>query len=178
MSCSQATNWLQHYIDGRLDVSRLVHLERHLRTCNACRDDLALFELLRASLAEDERATAAPDLTPLIMQRIAVHEIQRAAARVTPAWHDRRWQVAALTIALGIALVLFNPGLTANLTGTLNHGFPGVVAALTAPGPESAPWGVWLAGAIAVVILLLRFTRADAYTSWRRALAERLPQLW
>ncbi|MBF6590138.1 MAG: zf-HC2 domain-containing protein [Ktedonobacterales bacterium] len=182
MRCSQATERLQVYIDGRLDARQLAPLERHLQSCSRCRQHLVSFEVIRSALATREEAVIEPpDLAPVIMRRIAALEAPRAAAlapAATPGWRERTWQMVALVAALALAVLLLPPGAQSNLTETVNRGLPGLLQALTAPGPDSVAWAAWAVGAFVVLLLAFRFARAEASASLRRSIAQRLPQLW
>lgn len=197
MTCSQAQRWLQEYLDGRLDSSHLAALQRHLHGCPSCRSDLVMFEVLRDALSDDSLeamvpapvaaslTTSAPsplvvpDLAPAVLQRIARADAERAAAKERSAalWRERSWQgmVALLVIALAW-LVL--PGGGDGYNRGLNHALTSASAALLAPGPDSIAWLAWIVGVGLVLALLITALRAESATAWRRAVSQRLPQLW
>jgi anti-sigma factor RsiW len=181
MRCSQATDWLQLYLDGRLHVNRLAKLEAHLRSCPRCRQELATLERIRVSLREGEAVVEPPTLERAILARIAAFEAARASAAESAnaaGWRERKWQIAALVALIALMYYLLPSATLTSLSGTLSHGLPGIVGALTTPGPDSVAWAAWAVGALAVLVLAVRFARADASAGLRRSIAERLPQLW
>ena len=183
MSCKQTTRWLQLYIDGQLDLRHLTRLESHLQGCAACRNDLLLFEAISASVTGEDLSPEPPELTALIMQRIAALEAQRsalAAAPIHPVRREQPWRVAALALAV-VAVASFawlQPAAWAQLPATLTRSGQGVLQTLTGPGPDSISWGVWAVGMLVLVVLLMRFWHTDASEALRRSLSDRLPELW
>jgi hypothetical protein len=53
-----------------------------------------------------------------------------------------------------------------------------VLTLLLSPGPYSIAWALWGAAALAALGVFVWLRRTEALTSWRRALEERLPQIW
>lgn len=189
MTCSQAQRWLQEYLDGRLDATQLAALQRHLHGCSACRSDLVLFETLRETLREDEALAEGteraadpvhvPDLAPLVLQRIARAEAERAAARerTLTTWRERRWQGAVALLMLVLAWLLLPGGGDAYNRG-LTYALTSASTVLLTPGPESIAWLAWAVGVGVVLALVLVVLRADSAAEWRRAVTQRLPPLW
>jgi hypothetical protein len=60
IECSEIKQWLVDYLYGELDARQEPVLTEHLRTCAACRADLAALEKTRATL----EAWPAPDAEP------------------------------------------------------------------------------------------------------------------
>ncbi len=186
MNCSRAAQWLQLYIDGRLEAKRLAPLESHLQQCPRCARDLAQLERMRGALVATVATPEPPDLERTIRARIAAYEASRialAAARQADqaeraAWRERRWQVAAIATILALTYFLLPTSAHASLGTTLNRGLPGIVQALTSPGPDSVAWAAWVAGAMVVLLLTVYLMRADASAGLRRSIADRWPQLW
>ncbi len=260
MTCSQARRWLNLYVDERLSLQRYAALERHMRACSACRQELNFLETLRASVADAEGGRIPQpepeELTANIMSRVALFEEQRAVEGATKAqrrhaarsakaarrgaaadaagaprvrqraalapaavasapsgarpwigliWLDwvqrssmwmawRRWQnarpsrrwVSALValVALALAAFVWPAPFGASVTpAQMTQLTPGRLLSdaeqwLLTPGPDAIIWGVWVAGAVVALVAVAWFARADASAEWRRALVERLPQLW
>jgi len=98
---------------------------------------------------------------------------------------SRRWTGAAL-VALAVALATFvwpapfgqgvTPAMLAQLEPT--HLLGAAEQWLLTPGPDAIMWAIWVAGAVVALVAVAWFARADASAEWRRALVERLPQLW
>ncbi|SRR5579875_510129 len=78
ITCSAARRLLNLAVDQRLSPKSYATLERHLALCDACRQERAYLETLRAALTDAKCAeTPAPEpaeLTQLIMARIADYE--------------------------------------------------------------------------------------------------------
>ena len=196
MRCGQASGWISLYLDGRLDVRRLGRLERHLMSCEECRRDLARLRLAQAALREERIVEEPANLHEAVMRRIAAYEAQRASeaamarqrtaarqaerrARRTQAWRAAGVRRAlALVVAL-VAFVIWAQIATPNLlSGMAEHLGPNVLQLLFTPGPDEVAWSLWIAGAVLAVAIFTWLARADASEELRRALADRLPQLW
>lgn len=129
------------------------------------------------------------------MRRIAAYEAQRASAAAFARQRAARraerraaraqlWRgvglrrVLALAVALA-ALVIFAQATTPGLfSGVTAHLGPNVLQLLATPGPDEIAWSIWIAGAMLTLGAFTWFARTDASEELRRALAERLPQLW
>lgn len=191
MRCSRETTRLHLYVDGRLNATDVAALERHVRGCSNCQLELAGLMRLDMALRPDALPDDAPDLVPSIMARVAALEtMQRAAIVATPgqpvavpasgsasAHRDIRRQVVAV-LALAVAVIWLLGARPASAWSSLNREWVALVQVLLAPGPDSVAWLVWGVAGIALVVVAARIMRADSYAAWRRAVAQRLPQLW
>jgi anti-sigma factor RsiW len=184
MTCKKAAYWLQIYIDGRLEPSRLPRLEQHLAACDTCRQDLALLEQIRDGAREEAEALVAEptDLTERVLYRIAAYEARRAARTEgwlpgIPRWAIG-WRSGVVALFVLAVLALLQPGALAAFTDTLSRHANSAYTLLMMPGPDSISWGIWAGGVLAALALTVWFVRADASAPWRRAISQRLPQLW
>ena len=200
MRCGQARGEIHRYIDGRLPATRLGALEAHLAECAACRNDLRVLEAIREVVAEDAWQAEPPNLTALILARVAAYEAERRA-RYLPVGVEV--EAAGVGVRAGFALhwgdavlagmlatlstlffVLLDPSLRSVVPLALARSFPGVVAILSAPGPGAIAWAAWLVWIVVGVGLTLWLAGAEVRLLWRRSLAARLahvpqlPQLW
>lgn len=187
MTCKKAAYWLQLYIDGRLDPARHTHVEHHLATCPACRRELALLECVRTVAGENDLIAEPADLTQRVLDRVAAHEAQRAAraqdwlagaAGRAANWRAANWRAIALALVALAALALLEPGNASAFTSALSQHIESAYVLLLTPGPDSISWGVWGAGGLIAGAFTVWFARADAPSGVRRAIAQRLPQLW
>lgn len=165
-------------------------------TCAECRRDLARLRVMHAALREESLVDEPNGLNEAVMRRVSAYEAQRASAaaearqRMAARRVERQahralfWRGVGLRRALALAvaftaLVIFaqvtTPHLLSDVTGRIG---PNVLQLLFTPGPEQIAWGVWIAGAALALGVFAWFARADASEELRRALAERLPQLW
>jgi anti-sigma factor RsiW len=183
------------YLDGRLDVQQLGRLERHLMLCPACRRDLARLRLMQMALREERLVDEPAGLHEHVMRRISAYEARRAsdaararqrAARTAErkAQRAQAWRGVGMRRALALAVALAalvawaqvtTPTLLAGIVARLG---PNVLQLLVSPGPYEIAWSVWIAGAALALGGCTWLARTDASEEWRRALAERLPQLW
>lgn len=196
MKCGRANDWMSLYLDGRLDVQRLGRLEHHLISCAACRSDLARLRQVQASLREQRQMEEPPGLTEHVMRRISAYEAQRAseaaqarqraaarhavrAERWAQAWRGAGARRALALVAALVALVVWaqmrTPTLLSGMAARLG---PDVLQLLVTPGPDEIAWSVWIAGVALALGAFTWLARTDAPEELRRALAERLPQLW
>lgn len=192
MRCGRASSWLNLYIDGRLDVRRLSRLEGHLLTCPACRGELARLRMMQAVLREERMVEEPAQLTEHVMGRISAYEAQRAseaalarqraAARKierAQAWRGVGARRAlALVLALAAVVVWAQMTTPALLSGMAARLGPNLLQLLVTPGPDEIAWSVWIAGGALAVGVFTWLARTDASEELRRALADRLPQLW
>jgi anti-sigma factor RsiW len=183
-TCARTGKLIQLYLDDRLSQAQASELQRHLGGCAACREELsALLHVQAGIVATDVEMDLTPegaptDLTDAIMRRIAAYETRKAVERKTlerrpefipdfvPEWVG--WRSVVISVAL-LALVI---------TALLPGGWNSVIGALLSPGPDQISWAVWLGGGLVTLLAVVWFVRADASADWRRAISERLPQLW
>ncbi len=182
MTCKKATYWLQLYIDGRMEPTRLPRLEQHLAGCDMCRQDLALLEQIRDGAHEGVLVAEPADLTERILYRVAAYEARRAARAQEwlpgiPRWAIG-WRSGVVALLVLAALALLQPGALAALSDTLSRHANSAYMLLMMPGPDSISWGIWAGGLVAALAFTIWFVRADASSAWRRAISQRLPQLW
>lgn len=184
--CARTEKLIQLYVDDRLSQGQTVDLQRHLSECAACRAELGALVSLRGAIVETDMtpemtpagAPDAADLTEAIMRRVAVYEARKAVERTAlerrpefipdfvPEWFG--WRSVVVSVAL-LALVV---------TALMPGGWNAAISALLSPGPDQLSWAVWLGGGLVALMAVVWFVRADASSEWRRAISERLPQLW
>jgi anti-sigma factor RsiW len=206
MKCGRASAWMSLYVDGRLDVRRLNQLEEHLMACPECRRDLARLRLMQSALSEERLVDEPVGLHESVMRGISAYEAQQASAAAMERQRvaarkaakaqaqaekaERKASGAQPGLGIGarraLALVgalllvfawaqLTQPTL---LPGAAQHLGPNLLQLLVTPGPYQIAWSVWIAGAALALGIFTWFARTDASEELRRALAERLPQLW
>lgn len=182
MTCKRTASLLQLYVDDRLAPAQVARLERHLAGCGNCREELALFECIRDGAGESELIEEPADLTQRVLDRVAAFESRRAAA--AQEWLPgvsglaASWRKVALALVALVALALLPSGNAFALTDTLSRHVASAYILLLTPGPDSISWGVWAAGGLVAGAFTIWFARADASSGWRRAISQRLPQLW
>lgn len=192
MKCARASEWLSLYLDGRLDMRRLGRLEQHLIECAACRHELARLRLMELALREERSVDEPTGLTEHVMRRISAYEAQRASdaalarqrVAARQAERSQAWRAAgarrvlALAVALAAFIVWAQVAAPTLLPGFAERLAPDVLQLLSTPGPYAIAWSVWIAGAALAVGVGAWVARTDASEELRRALADRLPQLW
>jgi anti-sigma factor RsiW len=183
------------YLDGRLDVRRLGRLERHLTLCPECRRDLARLRLMQTALREERLVDEPARLHEHVMRRISAYEAQRAsdaalarqrAARKAERKVERAqaWRsvgmrrVLALMVALAALIAWAQVTTPTLLPGMAARLGPNLLQLLVLPGPYEIAWSVWIVGAALALGACTWLARTDASEELRRALADRLPQLW
>jgi predicted anti-sigma-YlaC factor YlaD len=178
MTCKRASAWLQLYVDGRLDMRRLVRLEEHLDACQACREDLDVLEAICHGAATLDTAYEPADLTAHVMRRVADLEARRLAAGRRGfglGWADAL--LAGLLATVMTALFLwFQPALSQEASAavmrsvlTADRG----IAEMLSTWSAWVVWAVWVGAGLALAIW---FAGSEVRAGWRRTLAERLPR--
>jgi len=188
-TCARTGKLIQLYLDDRLSHAQALELQQHLGGCAACREELsALLNVRHAVIETDGELDLAPegvpeDLSDAIMRRIAVYETRKKLERrpefipaFVPEWVG--WRSVLVSVALVALLVTALLGGLGTVGNTLAHQFDGVTSVLLSPGPDQISWAVWLGGGLVTLLAVIWFVRADASSQWRRAISERLPQLW
>lgn len=182
MTCKKTAYWLQLYIDDRLAPAQLARVQRHLAGCDACRAELALLTCIRDGARESELIAEPVDLTRRVLDRVAAYEAQRTAVQQAGlpgvAGLAASWRKVALALVALVTLALLPPGNASAVTDTLSRHLASAYVLLLTPGPDSISWGVWAAGGLVAGAFTVWFARADASSGWRRAITQRLPQLW
>jgi anti-sigma factor RsiW len=110
MKCAEPLNLLDVYMDGELDLERIVELERHLEVCPGCPAELAS----RRALSSAMRDKLDYHTAPLALQRA----VRKALARAKDASSEgsplmRRTRPAWMRLAASFVLVA---GLSSSLT--------------------------------------------------------------
>jgi predicted anti-sigma-YlaC factor YlaD len=122
MDCEQAGEMMSLRLDGRLESSKAMSLENHLRTCSTCRAEWGRLQALDSLLA------AAPMVCPPLRVRVQV------MARLNRRDQARRAIIGGTALALGtVALALL--ALAPALLGLLNA--TDIAPALISGGPET-----------------------------------------
>jgi hypothetical protein len=140
---------LAEYVDGAPAEGERAAVERHLASCERCRDEVALARAARAALASVPETPAPSDLGAAAIaearRRAGSHPVAGAPAG-RPAWY--RWAGAAAGIAaalLVVALVLPHVGsvpATSVETQNVNYDLAGVESLATSSrGQEGAFFG-------------------------------------
>jgi len=103
MNCTSAELCLDALMDGELDASAHVEVERHLSDCSACADRLSFAKALRARLKQAVTQDRAPEALRARMQQALREERSPSWWRVDASWR-------ATAAAAAVALVVFGVG--------------------------------------------------------------------
>lgn len=181
MKCSRARTLLNLYVDGRLSASRFAALEAHLGDCAACRAELTHLELVTRSLAEAPFVAEPERLTTLILARIAGYEANRARARAHERSFAPRWGDAVLAAVLAslttLLFVFLDPHLRVGILANVSSVGAQLSTLVSTPGQGALDWLVWSVWIGAGCVLAVWLAGAQVRSTWRRSLAERIPQL-
>jgi anti-sigma factor RsiW len=101
MTCHEAEPLLHAYLDGELDLSASLDIEKHLQSCGECSDAYRKFELLRAEIADADLDFASDAM--LARVRGAV---ERQAGLPVRMGRGSPWRNSALLAAAAAAVVL------------------------------------------------------------------------
>jgi anti-sigma factor RsiW len=183
MTCRKAAYWMQLYMDGRLAPARFARLEQHIATCAPCARELALMRSICEGASAGPLVAEPEGLSEAILRRVAAYEAQRREQAASgwlasvPHW-ALSWRGALAAAILLLVLVILQPGPLYGLNPDVQRMAEDAIQLLLTPGPDSIVWAVWLAGLGAALAFSLWFARAEASSGWRRAIAQRWPQLW
>ena len=176
MKCTQAEQWLQLYVDNRLDARRLALLERHIELCATCQEDFVLLELVTRAVAAPIPVREPEGLAESVMRRVAAMEAQRASVRgvFEPGWVDAML-AAILATLVTIGFLIFQPALRLSLSDALTQALLTINHAAIAALGDSPGWLAWSVGIGLGLLLTLAFAGGEVRATWRRNLMTRLP---
>jgi anti-sigma factor RsiW len=104
MTCLEAEPLLHAYLDGELDLSASLGIERHLQSCRECAEAYRKFELLRAAIADADLDFASDAALSRVRGALEQAGLPRRA-KPGMAWRNSAFLVAAAA-ALVLAFVL------------------------------------------------------------------------
>jgi anti-sigma factor RsiW len=103
VSCKLTQRFVPGYLDGELDLSRIIEMETHLQVCGECARELERLQALRAALQHGALAYAAPEgLRERIQSSLRTSAPTEARERAS-GWHPfqfLRWAGALAVLAL------------------------------------------------------------------------------
>jgi len=107
MTCDEAKDRLDDYIDGTLDEAEFQEVELHLAACAACGEEEKRLRFVVAQAAALPAEMRPPrDLWPGIADRIAAARA-RPVSRVVPrGWGSATWLAAAAAVVLALGATL------------------------------------------------------------------------
>ncbi len=101
MTCVEAEPLLHAYLDGELDLSASLAIEKHLQSCGECADAYQKLELLRSEIADADLDFA----SDAALERVRV-AVERQAGLERRTGRGMAWRNAAFLAAVAAALVL------------------------------------------------------------------------
>ncbi len=184
MRCKEASQQLQLYLDNRLTIRQARALEAHLATCNACLEELTVFETMVHDLETFKVITEPHDLNANIMRRVAMASSQRDTSpsdfsRLLPTLLEILVAATLATIAT-VGTILQQPSIRSLLPFANGHdglslAFLNLLHSLMPVDSTTLILVLWIAGTILGVCITLIFAGSEMRTQWFRAVMERLP---
>ena len=117
MDCTQSRSHLHAYLDQELDMASVVAIDRHLASCEACKQVFARQSALRSAVRRHATYYAAPALlADRIRAKIGGNAAETPAKTLKPGWQwpqFRQWfqvgaAVAATAVVSWIAAIQYN----------------------------------------------------------------------
>jgi predicted anti-sigma-YlaC factor YlaD len=182
MRCSEATRYLQLYIDSRLTLKQLRALEAHLSHCPPCRAQCLLLQEITSTLGALKPVAEPPDLTAQIMQRVAMTSQQRRRKQYSllrPSLLEWLVVVVLATITT-LGAILEQPSLRAVLPfinghGSLSEAISNTLDMLVTGNAGPLTLVLWVGGTLIGVCITLALVGNEIRTAWFKAMLERLP---
>jgi hypothetical protein len=184
MRCKDASQQLQLYLDDRLTIQQVRMLEAHLVSCNACLEELALFEGVVKDLETFKVVVEPDDLNVQIMRKVARASSQRS----TSASRFSLWRPSLLEILVAATLatiatlgtILQQPSIRSLLPFASGHdgislAFLHFLHTLMTMDSTTLILALWIAGTFLGVCITLIFAGSEMRTQWFKAVMERLP---
>jgi Putative zinc-finger len=184
MRCTEASQQLQLYLDNRLTIQQIRTLEAHLASCNACLEELTIFERVVNDLETFKVVAEPDDLNVKIMRRVAIAASQRNASPSRfSLWPPSLWEIlvaAALATIATIGTILQQPSIRSILPFANGHdglslAYFNMLHALMTVDSTRLILALWIAGTLLGVCITLIFAGSEMRTQWFKAMMERLP---
>ncbi|MHB8715030.1 MAG: anti-sigma factor family protein [Sulfuricaulis sp.] len=112
MNCVEAQDLVQLYIDQELDLLQVVDVDKHLRSCAACRAQYDRQQALRTAVRRDtDYHRAPPELRARLHHALREHAsvTVRPAARWPSRWNTGLAIAAAVVLSVSVALYIVLP---------------------------------------------------------------------
>jgi len=184
MRCKEASQQLQLYLDNRLTIQQVRTLEAHLASCNACLEELTIFEMVVNELETFKVVVEPEDLNVKIMRRVAMAASQQdtSPSRFS-LWRPSLLEIlvaAALATIATIGTILQQPSIRsllpfANGHDALSLAFLNILRLLMTMDSTTLILALWIAGTFLGVCITLIFAGSEMRTQWFKAMMERLP---
>ena len=184
MRCKEASQHLQLYLDNRLTIQQIRTLEAHLASCNACLEELTIFETVVNDLETFKVVAEPDDLNAKIMSRVAIAASQRnkSPSRFS-LWPPSLLEIlvaAALATIATIGTVLQQSSIRSMLPFANGHdrfsmAFLNFLHTLMTVDSTTLILALWIAGTFLGVCITLIFAGSEMRTQWFKAMMERLP---
>jgi anti-sigma factor RsiW len=138
MNCGTLERYADAFVDGEVDASARIEVERHLASCFKCRERLEFASWMKKRLRSDAQAKAPEELRNRV-RRALVEEREPSWGRV-----DANWRATAAAAA--VALLIFGVGRTLDGGGKMAQAgvaplFEDVVRAHARPYPAEIARG-------------------------------------
>lgn len=142
MRCAEVDRLVDRYVDGGLPAARSVELERHVRTCGACRRMLDEARGVRRMLAADAVVGAPSGFADRLMDRVYRETLWKPAASRAGGVPARGYRRLGLSVMLGAAAAVALLVVPRGLPGASGHGPAGGGAAVVERMLEQADGAV------------------------------------
>ncbi len=184
MRCKEASHQMQHYLDNRLTIQQIRTLEAHLASCDACLEELAIFETVVKDLETFKVVAEPDDLNEKIMRRVALAGSQR---NTSPSrfslWHPSLLEIlvaATLATIATIGTILQQASIRSMLPFANGHdrlslAYFNMLHTLMNVDSTALILALWIAGTLLGVCITLIFAGSEMRTQWFKAVMERLP---
>ena len=184
MRCKEASQQLHLYLDNRLTIKQIRTLEAHLASCNACLEELTIFEAIVNDLETFKVVAEPDDLNAKIMRRVATAASQRNTSHSPfSLWPPSLLEIliaATLATIATIGTILQQPSIRSMLPFANGHdglslAYLNMVHALMTVDSTTLILALWIAGTLLGVCITLIFAGSEIRTQWFKAMMERLP---
>ena len=184
MRCKEASQQLQLYLDNRLTIQQIRTLEAHLASCNACLEELRIFETVVNDLETFKVVVEPDDLNAKIMRRVAIAASQR---NTSPSrfsiWHPSLLEIlvaATLATIATTGTILQQPSIRSLLPFVNGHDglslvYLNILHTLMTVDSTKLILALWIAGTFLGVSITLILAGSEMRTQWFKAMMERLP---
>lgn len=112
MNCATLERYADAFVDGEVDASARIEVEKHLASCRACKERLDFAGWLKTRLKTDTKLSAPPELRAKVQRALETEKRGGSWGRV-----DTSWLATAAVAAL--ALLIFGVGRNVQTRGQI-----------------------------------------------------------
>lgn len=110
MNCATIERYVDAFVDGEVDASARIEVEKHLSSCAGCRDRLEFTGWLKKSLQREARTRAPDALRARVQEALREERESGPFGRIDTSWRATAAVAAVALLIFGVGRSLQSPG--------------------------------------------------------------------